>query len=68
MTLRIKIKKPGAKKLLEDLAALKLIEVEAEKGAGVKTKKEKTLTHLASEKSLAKTWDNETEDKAWQDL
>jgi hypothetical protein len=68
MTLRIKIKKPGAKKLLEDLAALDLIEVEAEKDVAVKRKKEKTLTHLASEQSLAKTWDNEKEDKAWQDL
>lgn len=68
MTLRIKIKKPGAKKLLEDLAALDLIEMEAEKGAELKKKKEKTAPHLASEKSLAKTWENEKEDKAWQDL
>jgi hypothetical protein len=68
MTLRIKIKKPGAKKLLDDLAALDLIEVEAEKEVAKKRKKEKTLTHLASEQSLAKTWDNEKEDKAWQDL
>ena len=68
MTLRIKIKKPGAKKLLEDLAALNLIELEAEKEVTLKTKREKTVTHLASEQSLAKTWDNEKEDKAWQDL
>jgi hypothetical protein len=42
--------------------------VEAEKEVAVKMKKEKTVTHLASEKPLAKLWDNEKEDKAWQDL
>lgn len=30
--------------------------------------KVKTLTHLASERSLATTWDNRKEDKAWEDL
>jgi hypothetical protein len=29
---------------------------------------DKTLTHLASEKILAKDWLNTDEDKAWQDL
>lgn len=29
---------------------------------------EKTLTHFASEKSLAKDWLTEKEDKAWQNL
>jgi hypothetical protein len=27
-----------------------------------------TLTHLASERSLAKDWLTQTEDEAWQDL
>jgi hypothetical protein len=67
MTLLVKIKNPKAKKLLEDLASLDLIEMEEEQNV-VKKKKEKTLTHLASEKSLAKTWDNKKEDEAWQDL
>lgn len=66
MTLLVKIKNPKAKKLSEDLASLDLIEMQ-EKDV-TKKKKEKTVTHLASEKSLAKTWDNKKEDGAWQDL
>jgi hypothetical protein len=31
-------------------------------------KEDLTLTHLASERSLAKDWLTETEDEAWQNL
>ena len=71
MTLSIKIKNEKVKELLENLAAMNLIEITDEANSTAtssKERKEKTVTHLASEASLAKTWSNEEEDKAWQDL
>ena len=62
MTLLVKIKNKKAKRILEDLASLKIIEIEELK------KKAKSPLYLASEVALAKTWDNETEDTAWKDL
>ena len=69
MTISIKIKNLKAKRILEDLASLDLIEITEESKTSTKIKsKEKTLTHVASKQSLAKTWNNAKEDKAWQDL
>jgi hypothetical protein len=71
MTVSIKIKNPKAKRILEDLAALNLIEITKETKSKVNRNsksQEKTVTHLASEKSLAKTWNTPKEDEAWQDL
>jgi len=71
MTISIKIKNLKARKLLEDLAMMDLIEITGEsikESAQKDALKEKTLTHIASEKSLAKTWDNKEEDEAWQNL
>lgn len=69
MTLLIKIKNKKARRILEDLASLDIIEIE-EAGKTVSKSKLKpaTLTHFASEDSLAKTWDNSIEDKAWENL
>lgn len=72
MTVSVIIKNKKAKKLLEDLASLDIIQIKKEnkESSFIKNpvKKEKTLTHLASEKSLAKTWDTAGEDEAWQNL
>jgi hypothetical protein len=70
MTMSIKIKNIKARQILESLASLDLIEITSEKKTVSKKSalNEKTLTHIASEKSLAKTWNNAKEDKAWQDL
>jgi hypothetical protein len=70
MTVSVKIKNRKARRILEDLASLDLIEITAqEKSVTNKlTTKEKTLTHIASENSLTKTWSNSKEDEAWQDL
>ena len=71
MTMSITIKNPKAQRILEDLASLDLIEItkEGKSKAAQKSRSEvKTLTHIASEKALAKTWDNAKEDKAWQNL
>ena len=71
MTMSIKIKNPKAKRILGDLAALDLIEIINKPAIKVSQKSKsdsKTLTHIASERSLAKTWDTAKEDKAWQDL
>ncbi len=40
--------------------------IDEAKGNGLKN--DAILTHLASEKSLAKDWLNPEEDKAWKDL
>ena len=67
----VKIKNPKAKRILEELAALDLIEITDKPTIKVPQKSKsdsKTLTHIASERSLAKTWDTAKEDKAWQDL
>ena len=70
MTISIKIKNIKARRILEDLASLDLIEISHEKINPINKKaaKEKTFTHMASEKSLKKTWDNKEEDKAWRNL
>lgn len=71
MTMSIKIKNPKAKRILEDLASLNLIEITLESKVKIARRSKplaKTQTHLASEKSLAKTWSNAKEEKAWQDL
>ena len=71
MTISIKIKNPKAKRILEDLACLDLIEITvgSKSKAARKFKPEvETVTHIASEISVAKLWDNAKEDKAWQDL
>jgi len=67
MTITVKIKNSKAKKLLEDLELLDLIEI-TDDSSPESALKEKTLTHIASERSLAKTWDNAQEDEAWKDL
>jgi len=67
MTLLVKIKNKKARRILEDLASLDIIEI-SESAKEYKYSKSKTLTHLASEASLSKTWDNPIEDKAWKDL
>lgn len=65
MTILVKIKNKKARRILEDLASLDIIEI----SEGPKSKpKSKTLTHFASEASLSKSWDNPIEDKAWKDL
>ena len=67
----VKIKNPKAKRILEELAALDLIEITDKSTIKVSQKSKsdsKTLTHIASERSLAKTWDTAKENKAWQDL
>ncbi len=71
MTFSIKIKNEKVKELLQNLAALDLIEIIEEGSSAEEFKKgngEKTVTHLASEVSLAKTWNTKEEDEAWQDL
>ena len=71
MTLLVKIKNKKARRILEDLASLDIIEI-SERSKEYKYSKSKpksnTLTHFASEASLSKTWDNPIEDKAWKDL
>ena len=67
----VKIKNPKAKRILEELAALDLIEITDKPTIKVSQKSKsdsKTLTHIASDRSLSKTWDTAKEDKAWQDL
>lgn len=70
MTLSIKIKEKEAKRILEELAAMQMMEIinSEPKSSRKSASQEKTYTHIASEKSLAKTWDNKNEDKAWRDL
>lgn len=69
MTLLIKIKDKKARKILEELATLDIIEIlEEQKPSSNNKSKLKTLTHFASESSLAKSWDNPIEDKSWKDL
>jgi len=67
----IKIKDPKAKAILENLESLDLIEI-TDKPTPTRLpkgrKKEKTETHLASETSLAKAWNNGKEDQEWQAL
>ena len=72
MTLLVKIKNKKARRILEDLASLNIIEISegpkkpvSKRASQLETR---TLTHFASEASLSKTWDNPIEDKAWQDL
>ena len=67
MTVLVKIKNKKARKILEDLASMNIIEIfeEPKKNPGLSSK---TLIHLASETSLSKTWNNAIEDKAWQNL
>ena len=72
MTLLVKIKNKKAIRILEDLASMDIIEISEESKKSAISKKSKpkpkTLTHLASETSLAKSWENPIEDKAWQNL
>ncbi len=72
MTLSIKIKNEKVKDLLQNLAALNPIEITDETKPDTtlpnKTLIEKTVTHLASEDALAKTWNTKEEDEAWKDL
>jgi hypothetical protein len=69
MTFLVKIKNEKARRILEDLASLEIIEISEEpKQSSSDKTKPKTLTYFASEASLSKTWDNPTEDKAWKDL
>ena len=72
MTVLVKIKSRKARRILEDLASLNIIEISGEPENSLPNKKsgikQKTLTYLASEASLSKTWDNPIEDKAWQSL
>ena len=71
MTLLVKIKNKKARRILEDLASLDIIEISESSKEYKYSKsksKSKTLTHFASEASLSKTWDNPIEDKAWKDL
>lgn len=67
MTITVKIKNSKARKLLEDLELLDLIEI-TDDSIPESALKEKTLIHIASERSLVKTWDNAQEDEAWKDL
>jgi hypothetical protein len=68
-TITVTIKKKKALKTLEDLKANDLIDFAVQRKTGVrKLSKEKSQTHLASEKVLAKDWLNKKEDVAWQDL
>ena len=68
MTSIVKIKNEKGRKILEDLASLDIIEICEEQKKVSSKSPSKTLTHLASEKSLSKTWDNPNENKAWKDL
>lgn len=72
MTVLVKIKNKKARRILEDLASMNIIEIsEGPKKKSSKKKpglSSKTLIHLASETSLSKTWNNSIEDKAWQNL
>ncbi len=60
----VTIKKKKAIKALEQLRANDLIDFATKK----KTIKDKTQTHLASQKILAKDWLSKKEDEAWRDL
>ncbi|MGN6603968.1 MAG: hypothetical protein ACTHK8_16040 [Ginsengibacter sp.] len=71
MTLLVKIKSKKARKILEEMASEDIIEIteELKPLRGKKSKSEsETLTHLASETSLAKEWNKTSKDKAWRDL
>ena len=63
-TLTVTIKKKKAIKALEELRENDLIDFATKK----RSIKEKTQTHHASEKSLAKDWLSKKEDEAWQSL
>ena len=68
-TLTITIKKKRALDTLEDMKAKDLIDFTSKKDITKKKPfKEKTQTHFASEKVLAKTWLTKKEDEAWQNL
>jgi hypothetical protein len=60
----VTIKKKQAIKALEELRASNLIDF----SSGRKKTKDKTETHIASEKSLAKDWLSKKEDEAWRNL
>jgi hypothetical protein len=62
--LNIIIKDKKAIPVLEKLRSRNLIGYSGKR----KTTKDKILTHLASEKTLAKDWLSKKEDEAWQDL
>jgi hypothetical protein len=65
----VTIKKKKALKTLEDLRDNNLIDFTSKKTTVLKkSSKEKTQTHFASEKVLAKTWLTKKEDTAWQSL
>ena len=67
--LTVTIKKKEAIKTLQQLRADDLIDFSTKKsGINKRTVKDKTETHLASERSLAKHWLTAKENKAWQDL
>ena len=67
--LTVTIKKKKALKTLKQLRADSLIDFSTKKSSSNKrTIKDKTETHLASERSLAKDWLTAKENKAWQDL
>jgi hypothetical protein len=68
-TLTVTIKKNKAIKTLRQLRADDLIDFSTKKSSIKKrATKDKTETHLASERSLAKDWLSVKEDKAWQNL
>lgn len=67
--LTVTIKKKEAIKTLQQLRADDLIDFSTKKsGINKGTIKDKSETHLASERSLAKDWLTAKENKAWQDL
>jgi hypothetical protein len=68
VTITIKNKKAIA--ALEEMRSKRLIDFSGRKSrkGSLNNKKEKTLTHLASEKVLSRDWLTKKEDKVWQDL
>ena len=68
MFILVKIKNKKAKKILDGLASLNLIEIREKPGKNVMPRKTRILTHFASEVSLAKTWNDLLEDRAWENL
>ena len=65
----VTIKRKKAIKTLEELRANNLIDFSVKESSRKSpNKKEKTQTHFASEKVLAKDWLTKKEDEAWQNL
>lgn len=67
--LKVTVKKKEAIKTLEKLRENDLIDFKSSSISPKKmSKKEKTQTHFASEKVLARDWLTKKEDAAWQNL